>query len=210
MNTALMARTLQIHPVDPQPRLVGQVVDALRGGGVIAYPTDSGYALGCSLDNKTGLDRIRAIRQLGDTHHFTLMCRDFAQLGQFVIVDNRAFRLVKSATPGPYTFILRGTKEVPRRMLHPRKHTVGARIPDHRISQAILAELGEPLVSSTLILPGEELPMTTGWEVAEHLGHLLDAVVDADVDDAAPTTVVDLTSGTPEVLREGAGDLSRF
>jgi tRNA threonylcarbamoyl adenosine modification protein (Sua5/YciO/YrdC/YwlC family) len=204
-----MARTLEIHPVDPQPRLVGQVVDALREGGLIAYPTDSGYALGCALDNKEGLDRIRTIRQLDGTHHFTLMCRDFAQLGQFVIVDNSAFRLVKSATPGPYTFILRGTKEVPRRMLHPRKHTVGARIPDHAITQAILDELGEPLVSSTLIVPGQP-EMRAGWEVAEAIGHLVDVVVDADVEQAAPTTVVDLTSGAPEVLREGAGDVARF
>ncbi|GAA4286023.1 L-threonylcarbamoyladenylate synthase [Georgenia daeguensis] len=205
-----MARYLEIHPQDPQPRLVAQAVEVVRRGGLIAYPTDSGYAVGCALGNKEGLDRIKLMRRLDDKHHFTLVCRDFAQLGQFVIVDNAVFRLIKSATPGPYTFILRGTQEVPRRLLHPKKHTVGVRIPDHRTTQALLAELGEPLLSSTLILPGQETPMTEGWMVKEELEGLLDVIVDSDVDSSEPTTVVDLTSGTPEVLRTGAGDPSRF
>ncbi|MCK6209231.1 threonylcarbamoyl-AMP synthase [Georgenia sp. EYE_87] len=205
-----MARYLEIHPQDPQPRLVAQAVEVVRRGGLIAYPTDSGYAVGCALGNKDGLDRIKLMRRLDDKHHFTLVCRDFAQLGQFVIVDNAVFRLIKSATPGPYTFILRGTQEVPRRLLHPKKHTVGVRIPDHRTTQALLAELGEPLLSSTLIMPGQETPMTEGWMVKEELEGLLDVIVDSDVDSAEPTTVVDLTSGAPEVLRTGAGDPSRF
>lgn len=205
-----MVRYLEIHPRDPQPRLVAQAVDVVRGGGLVAYPTDSGYAVGCALGNKDGLDRIKAMRRLDDKHHFTLVCRDFSQLGQFVIVDNAVFRLIKAATPGPYTFILRGTQEVPRRLLHPKKHTVGVRIPDHRTTQALLAELGEPLLSSTLIMPGQEAPMTEGWMVKDELEGLLDVIVDSDVDNAEPTTVVDLTSGIPEVLRVGAGDPSRF
>jgi tRNA threonylcarbamoyl adenosine modification protein (Sua5/YciO/YrdC/YwlC family) len=205
-----MVRYLEIHPQDPQPRLVAQAVEVVRRGGLIAYPTDSGYAVGCALGNKDGLDRIKALRRLDDKHHFTLVCRDFAQLGQFVIVDNAVFRLIKSATPGPYTFILRGTQEVPRRRLHPKRHTVGVRIPDHHTTQALLAELGEPLLSSTLIMPGQEAPMTEGWMVKDELEGLLDVIVDSDVDSAGPTTVVDLTSGAPEVLRAGAGDPSRF
>ena len=145
-----MARYLDIHPVDPQPRLIGQAVSILREDGLIAYPTDSGYALGIQLGNREGLERIRSIRKLDDKHHFTLVCRDFAQLGQFVHVSNAVFRAVKAATPGSYTFILPATKEVPRRLLHPRKKTVGVRIPRHVVTQAILAELGEPLLSSTL------------------------------------------------------------
>ncbi|WP_043503709.1 L-threonylcarbamoyladenylate synthase [Georgenia sp. SUBG003] len=205
-----MVRYLEIHPQDPQPRLVAQAVEVIRRGGLIAYPTDSGYAVGCALGNTDGLDRIKALRRLDDKHHFTLVCRDFAQLGQFVIVDNTVFRQIKAATPGPYTFILRGTQEVPRRLLHPRKHTVGVRIPDHRTTQALLAELGEPLLSSTLIMPGRDAPMTEGWMVKDELEGLLDVIVDSDVDSAAPTTVVDLTTGAPEVLRVGAGDPSRF
>lgn len=205
-----MARYLEIHPQDPQPRLLAQVAAVVREGGLIAYPTDSGYALGCRLGSKEGLDRIRAIRRLDDRHHFTLLCHDFAQLGQLVIVDNATFRLVKAATPGPYTFILRATKEVPRMMLHPRKHTVGVRLPDHRLSQALLAELGEPLVTSTLILPGETEPMVNGWEVRDELDHLVDVVVESEVGATGPTTVVDLSSGVPEVVREGTGDTSRF
>lgn len=148
-----MASYVEIHPVDPQPRLVEKVVERLRQGDVAAIPTDSGYALVSALDNKEGLDRIRALRQVGDKHHFTMLCHNFAQLGQFVIVDNPDFRLVKSLTPGPYTFILKGTKEVPRRTLHPKKHTVGVRIPDHKITQALVQEMGEPLLASSLICP---------------------------------------------------------
>jgi len=205
-----MARLVELHPQDPQPRRLGQVVDVLRGGGLIAYPTDSGYALGARLGSKDALDRIREIRRLDDKHHFTLMCATLAQAGTFVILDNRDFRLVKSLTPGPYTFIVKATKEVPRMMLQPRKLTVGVRVPDHRVALAILGELGEPMLTSTLILPGSEEPMSEGWVVDDEIGRLLDVVVDAPVTSVEPTTVVDLTSGAPEVVREGAGDVSRF
>ncbi|MFL6174061.1 MAG: L-threonylcarbamoyladenylate synthase [Marmoricola sp.] len=205
-----MARFLDIHPVDPQPRLIGQAVALLREDGLIAYPTDSGYALGTQLGNREGLDRIRTIRQLDDKHHFTLMCRDFAQLGQLVHIDNAAFRAIKAATPGPYTFILPATAEVPKRLMHPKKRTVGVRIPDNTLVQALLSELGEPILSSTLILPGETEPMTEGWIVQEELGQLLDAVIDSGECGSSSTTVVDFTSGSPEITRYGAGDTSRF
>lgn len=205
-----MARYIDVHPDNPQPRRLAQAVAVLREGGVIAYPTDSGYALGVALDNAAGLDRIRAVRQLDERHHFTLMCRDFAQLGSLVHVDNSVFRSIRSATPGPFTFILPATREVPRRMQHPKKRTVGVRIPDHRVAQALLAELGEPLVSSTLLLPGHEQPETDGWQIKETLDHQLDAVLDAGEVLAEPSTVVDFSSGEPVVTRYGAGDASRF
>ena len=206
-----MARYLDLHPVAPPPRLVGQVVAALRDdGALIAYPTDSGYALGCRVGNRDGRDRILKLRGLDDRHHFTLVCADFGQLGQLVHVDNAAFRTIRSCTPGPYTFILPGTPEVPRRLLHPKKKTVGVRIPDHRVVSAILAELGEPLLSSSLILPGEAEPRTLGWEIKEDLEHQVDIVIAAGETPAAPTTVVDFSDGAPEVLRHGAGDTSRF
>lgn len=205
-----MARLLDVHPVDPQPRAIRAAVDVLRDGGLIAYPTDSGYALGASLGNQDAKDRIRDIRQLDDKHHYTLVCKDFAQLGHVVIVDNAVFRAIKAATPGPYTFILPATKEVPRKLLHARKKTVGVRIPGTPVVQALLAELGEPLVSSTLILPGEEDPMTEGWLVKEELDHSVDLILDAGDCLGEPTTVVDYSSGAPEVVRVGAGDPSRF
>lgn len=205
-----MARYLDVHPVDPQPRLIGQAVSILREDGLLAYPTDSGYALGIQLGNRDGLDRIRTIRQLDDKHHFTLVCRDFAQLGQLVHIDNAAFRAIKAATPGPYTFILPATGEVPKRLMHPKKKTVGVRIPDNAVVQALLAELGEPMLSSTLLLPGETEPMTEGWLVKDELDQLLDAVIDSGECGSLPTTVVDFTSGAPEVTRYGAGDTARF
>ncbi|SCE69359.1 tRNA threonylcarbamoyl adenosine modification protein, Sua5/YciO/YrdC/YwlC family [Micromonospora coriariae] len=205
-----MARYYDVHPENPQPRIIGQVADLIRGGGLVAYPTDSCYALGIQLGNQDGLDRIRQIRHLDDRHHFTLVCRDFAQLGQFVQISNSVFRLVKASTPGSYTFILPATREVPRRMLHPRKRTVGVRVPRHTVTQALLAELGEPLVSSTLALPGDDEPMTQGWEIKERLDHQLDAVVGAGDCGKEPTTVVDLSGSEPEILRRGAGDVSRF
>jgi tRNA threonylcarbamoyl adenosine modification protein (Sua5/YciO/YrdC/YwlC family) len=174
-----MARYFDVHPVNPQPRAIGQVADIVRAGGLVAYPTDSGYALGCRLGNRDGLERIRALRQLGEKHHFTLVCSAFGQLGQYVQMDNDVFRAVKAATPGPYTFILKATREAPKVMLHPKKKTVGVRIPDHTTALALLAELGEPLMSSSLILPGHEEPMTDGWTVSDELGHLLDAVLDS-------------------------------
>lgn len=205
-----MARYYDVHPENPQPRVIGQVADLIRGGGLVAYPTDSCYALGIQLGNRDGLDRIREIRHLDDRHHFTLVCRDFAQLGQFVRISNAVFRLVKASTPGSYTFILPATKEVPRRMLHPKKRTVGVRVPRHTVTQALLAELAEPLVSSTLVLPGDEEPMTQGWEIKERLDHQLDAVLDAGECGSEPTSVIDLSGPEPEILRRGAGDVSRF
>jgi tRNA threonylcarbamoyl adenosine modification protein (Sua5/YciO/YrdC/YwlC family) len=205
-----VARFVDVHPENPQPRLVRQVADALRDDQLIAYPTDSGYALGSRLGNRDGRDRIVRIRGLDDKHHFTLMCRDFSQLGQFVHVENSSFRAIKAATPGPYTFILPATSEVPRRLMHAKKRTVGVRIPEHTFVQALLEELGEPLLTSTLILPGEEEARTLGWEIKEELDHLVDLVVEAGETPAQPTTVVDWSAGAPEVVRRGAGDPDRF
>ena len=205
-----MARYVEMHPQDPQPRALAQVVSLLADDALIAYPTDSGYAFGARLDSHTAADRIRQIRRLDDKHHFTLVCADFAQLGQFVLLDNSQFRAIKASTPGPYTFILPATKEVPRRLAHPKKRTVGVRIPDHAVTQALLRALGEPLLSSTLLLPGQEEPMTDGWLVKEELDHLVDVVIDAGETPHEPTTVVDWSAGYPEVVRLGAGDPSRF
>ena len=206
-----MARFLDVHPDNPQPRLLEQVVTALRDDdALIAYPTDSGYALGCRIGNRDGRDRILRLRGLDDRHHFTLMCRDFSQMGQFVHVDNSAFRTIKSATPGPYTFILPATPEVPRRLLHPRKRTVGVRIPDHVFDQALLETLGEAMLTSSLILPGEDEPRTMGWEIKEELDNQVDIVIEAGETPAEPTTVIDWSEGMPEVLRVGAGDPARF
>ncbi|TGN75376.1 threonylcarbamoyl-AMP synthase [Streptomyces griseoluteus] len=199
-----------MHPDNPQPRAVAQIADAVRSGSLIAYPTDSCYALGCKLGSKEGMERIRSIRKLDDRHHFTLMCQNFAQLGQFVRIDNDVFRAVKAATPGSYTFILPATREVPRMLLHPKKRTVGVRIPDHVVTQALLAELGEPLVSSTLLLPDEEEPLTQGWEIKDRLDHVVDVVVDSGECGTEPTTVVDFSSGEAEIVRVGAGDPARF
>lgn len=205
-----MARLVDIHPVDPQPRLVGQVVAALQDGALIAYPTDSGYALGCRVGQHDGTERIRQVRRLDAKHHFTLVCCDFGQLGQLVRLDNSAFRAIKAATPGPYTFILPATSEVPRRLAHPKKKTVGVRIPDSRVVQALLRELGEPLLSSTLILPDQSEPMTQAWEVSEALDRTVDLIVDSGDVLAEPTTVVDWSAGYPEVVRVGAGDPTPF
>lgn len=201
---------LEVHPVDPQPRLIRQAADVVRDGGLIAYPTDSGYALGCQLGNAAALDRIRRIRDLDSKHHFTLVCQDFSQLSQFVRVSNSAFRIVKASSPGSYTFILPATREVPRRLMHPKKHTVGVRIPPNPVAQALVAELGEPLISSTLMLPGEDLPLFNGADVRDRLEHDLDAIVDSGDSGMEPTTVVDLSEGEPVVVRVGAGDPSRF
>lgn len=205
-----MAKYVDVHPVDPQPRAIRQVADIVRAGGLIAYPTDSCYALGCSLDNRAGRDRIVSIRRLDDRHHFTVVCRDFAQLGQFAHLDNVVFRSVKAATPGSYTFILPATREVPRRLQHAKKKTIGVRIPQHRVAQALLAELGEPLLSSTLLLPDHDEPMTDGWEIKDRLDHELDAVVDSGECGLEPTTVVDFSDDIPEVVRVGAGDPAPF
>jgi tRNA threonylcarbamoyl adenosine modification protein (Sua5/YciO/YrdC/YwlC family) len=205
-----VARYLELHPDNPQPRRLDQIADALRDDALIAYPTDSGYALGCRIGNRDGRDRILRIRGLDDKHHFTLVCKDFSQLGHFVHVDNSAFRAIKAATPGPYTFILPATPEVPRRLLHPRKRTVGVRIPDHRVVHALLETFGEPLLTSTLILPDEEEPRTSGWEIKEELDHQVDVVIEAGETPTEPTTVVDWSQGQPEILRRAAGDPDRF
>ncbi len=205
-----MARYYDVHPDNPQRRTIGKVVDLLRQDGLIAYPTDSCFALGIQLGNQKGMDRIRSIRRLDDKHHFTLMCQDFAQLGQFVHINNAVFRALKAATPGPYTFILPAARDVPRRLLHPKKKTVGIRIPQHVFTQDLLAALGEPLLSSTLLLPDEEDPLTQGWEIKDRLDHVLDAVIDSGDCGVEPTTVVDFSSGEPEIVRRGAGDTERF
>ena len=205
-----MARYVDIHPQDPQPRLVAQVTEMLRDDALIAYPTDSSYAFGCSLDSHTGADRIRRIRHLNDKHHFTLVCADFAQLGQFVRLDNSAFRAIKASTPGAYTFILPATKEVPRRFAHEKKKTVGVRIPDNPVALALVRALGTPLLSSTLVLPDSENQPTDGWQIKEELEHVVDVVVDGGDCGTEPTTVVDWSSGAPEVVRVGLGDPSRF
>lgn len=205
-----MARYIDIHPDNPQPRVIDQLVGLLKDDKLIALPTDSGYALVSRLDNHEGKDRILSIRGLDEKHHFTLLCKDFSQLGTFVHVDNSVFRAVKGVTPGPYTFILEATKEVPRRLMHARKKTVGVRIPDHAIVHALVEAMGEPLMASTLILPGESEPRSMGWDIKEELDHLVDAVVEAGECPAVPTTVVDFSEGEPEVLRVGAGDVTRF
>jgi tRNA threonylcarbamoyl adenosine modification protein (Sua5/YciO/YrdC/YwlC family) len=205
-----MARYVDVHPQDPQPRRIAQVVDMLRDDALIAYPTDSCYALGCRLENPQGTERIRRIRGLDERHHFTLVCADFSQLGQLVQLSNAAFRAVKAATPGPYTFILPATREVPRRLAHPKKRTVGVRMPDHPVVRALLRHHGEPLLSSTLLMPDAEMPMTDGWQIKEDLDNVVDAVIDAGDCGTEPTTVVDWSEGHPVVERVGAGDPARF
>ena len=205
-----MARYLDVHPDNPQPRAVQQVVKLLRDDGLVAYPTDSCYALGVQLGNRDGIERIKRIRHLDDKHDFTLVCQDFAQLGQFVYVDNDVFRAIKAATPGSYTFILPATKEVPRRLMNPKKKTVGVRIPAHTVTQALVAELGEPIVSSTLLLPDHNEPLTQGWEIKEELDNVVDAVLDSGECGTVPTTVIDFSQGDPQIIRVGAGDPTRF
>jgi tRNA threonylcarbamoyl adenosine modification protein (Sua5/YciO/YrdC/YwlC family) len=205
-----MARYFDVHPENPQARSIAQAADIVREGGLIAYPTDSCFALGCAMGNVHGLQRIRDIRHLDDRHHFTLVCADFAQLGQYVQVSTAMFRTVKASTPGSYTFILPASREVPRKLQNPKKMTVGVRIPKHTVVQALLTELGEPIVSSTLLLPDEPEPMTVGWEIKELLDHLVDAVIDSGDCGVEPTTVVDLSGEEPVIIRVGAGDPTRF
>ena len=205
-----MARYLDVHPDNPQPRAIAQVVALLEDGGLVAYPTDSGYALSAQLGNAEAKERIARIRHLDAKHHYTIVCADFGQLGELVILDNPTFRAVKAATPGGYTFILPATSQVPRRLLHPKKRTIGVRIPDHPVTHALLTELGEPMLTSTLLLPGQEAPMTDGWTVKEELDHQVDVVVDSGECGDLPTTVVDFSAGHPEIVRVGAGDPSQF
>ena len=205
-----MARYLVIHPDDPQPRLVSQAAEVVRAGGVVAIPTDSCYALGCRLGDKEAVERIRQIRAVDERHHLTLMCRDLSEIAQFARVDNTQYRLLKATTPGSYTFILEGTKELPRRVLHPKRKTIGLRIPAHKVALALLAELGEPLLTSTLMLPGDEEPLTEGWEIQERLDDQIELILDAGHCGTEPTTVIDLTGRAPELIRSGRGSLAPF
>lgn len=205
-----MSQFFKIHPDNPQARLINNAVGLIKSGAVIAYPTDSAYALGCHLEDKKALDRIRQIRRVDNKHNFTLMCRDLSEISIYAKVDNASYRMLNHCTPGPYTFILPGTREVPRRLLHPKKKTIGLRIPDNKIILALLEALGEPLMSSTLILPGETNPMTDAEDIRDTLEHQLDLVVDGGHCGVEPTTVVDMTGGSPVVAREGRGDMSPF
>lgn len=205
-----MARYLSIHPDDPQPRLIAQVAEVLREGGVVTFPTDSCYALGCCLGDKEAVERIRRIRNVDERHHLTLMCRDLSEIAQFARVDNAQYRLLKATTPGSYVFILEGTKELPRRVLHPKRKTIGLRVPAHTVAQALLAELGEPLLTSTLMLPGDENPLTEGWEIQDRLDDHLELILDGGFCGTEPTTVIDLTSLPPVLVRAGRGTLLPF
>ncbi len=205
-----MAQFFSIHPEDPQPRLLRRAADIVRAGGVIVYPTDSCYALGCRLGDKDAMERIRAIRQLDTRHHFALVCRDLAELALYAVVDNHQFRVIKAATPGSYTLILKATREVPKRLRHPSRRTIGLRLPDHKVARALLAELGEPLLSSTLLLPGDELPLNDGQAIRERLERQVDLILECGSCGIVPTTVVDLTGPAPVVTRRGRGGLQPF
>lgn len=205
-----MSQYFQIHPQNPQARLIQQAVAILQRGGVIAYPTDSAYALGCHLGDKAALERIRRIRKLDDNHNFTLVCRDLSELGTYARVDNAAYRLIRNHTPGPYTFILKATDEVPRRLLHPKRRTIGLRVPENPIALALLESLGEPLMSVTLLLPGEDMPMTDPETIRERLEHDLDLVIDGGACATELTSVVDLADDVPRVIRVGRGDVAAF
>ena len=205
-----MAQFFAIHPDNPQPRLIQQAVDIVRSGGVSVIPTDSGYALACALENKRGVDVIRQIRRLDDKHNFTLLCRDLSEIATYARVENQIYRLLKAHTPGAYTFILDATREVPRRLLHPKRKQIGIRVPNNVIALDILQALGEPLMTSTLILPDESLPLTDPYDINESLGHQLDLVIDGGFCGFEGTSVIDLTEDVPQITRVGAGDVSAF
>lgn len=205
-----MSQFFQIHPDNPQPRLINQAVDILNQGGVVVYPTDCGYALGCHLGDKTAMERIKRIRQLDDKHNFTLVCRDLSEISTYAKVDNRNYRLLKTYTPGAYTFILKATSEVPRRLLHPKRRRIGIRVPDSLIARAIVEGLGEPIMSTSLILPGEALPLTDPYEIRQLLEHQVDLVIDGGYCGLEPTTVVSLVDEVPELIRAGAGAVDDF
>lgn len=205
-----MTQIFRIHPETPQKRLIKQAADRLRAGEVIVYPTDAAYAVGCALENKRGLERIIQLRQLGEKHNFTILCCDLSQLANYARVDNWVFRLLKANTPGPYTFILQATNDVPRRLLHPKRKTVGLRVPDNAIVQSLLEEMGEPIMSTTLLLPGDEFPMTDPEEIYDRVGKLVDLIIDGGWGEMETTTVVDLVDSAPVVLREGKGDTKPF
>jgi len=203
-----VANLIEIHPTDPQSRRVEEIVQIIREGGLIAYPTDSSYAFGCHIGDKRAIDRIHRIRRTNRKHNFTLVCSDLSEISTYARVDNWAYRLIKSMTPGPYTFILPATREVPKRLQNPKRRTIGLRVPDHALAHAMLESLGEPVMSSTLTLPGDDMPLTDPVEIEERIGHQIDAIVDAGPTGIEPTSVLDLTSGVVEVLREGRGDVS--
>ena len=203
-----MARVIDIHPSDPQPRRIAEVVATIRGGGLVAYPTDSSYAFGCHIGDKRAMDRIRRIRRTDKNHNFTLVCSDLSEISLYARFDNWAYRLMKSMTPGPYTFILQATREVPKRLQNPRRRTIGLRVPDHPIVHAMLDALGEPIMSSTLTLPGDDLPLTDVVEIEERIGHQIELIIDGGPTGVEPTSVIDLSGGSVEVLRKGRGDVS--
>jgi tRNA threonylcarbamoyl adenosine modification protein (Sua5/YciO/YrdC/YwlC family) len=203
-----LSQFFALHPANPEPRLIRRAVDIIRGGGVIAYPTDSCYALGCQIGDKAALERVRRIRQADRNHHFTLVCRSVGESARFARIDTPHFRLLKACTPGPYTFLLPATRETPRRLQHERRRTIGIRVPDHPVPQMLLAELAEPLMSSTLILAGDALPLTDAREIRTRLEHDIDAVLDGGNCGVEPTTVVDLAVSPPAVVRRGKGDLA--
>lgn len=205
-----MAQYLSIHPEDPQARLLNTAAGIIRNGGLLAFPTDSCYALGCHLGDKAAVERIRVIRGVDDRHHLTLMCRDLSEIAQFARVDNAQYRLLKATTPGSYTFILEGTRELPRRVLHPKRKTIGLRVPAHPVALALLEQLGEPLLTSTLMLPGDEFPLTEGWEIQDRLDDHLELILDGGHCGTEPTTVVDLTGALPVLVRTGRGPLAPF
>lgn len=205
-----MAQLFEIHPQDPQLRLVRRAAEIMRGGGVIVYPTDSCYALGCHLGDKDAIERIRRIRDADRHHQFTLVCRDLSEIARYARVDNSQYRLLRKYTPGPYTFLLQATRETPKRLQNPKRRTIGIRVPDHAVPQALLAELGEPIMSSTLLLPGDELPLTNAGEIRDRLEHVIDAVLDAGNCGLEPTTVVDLAGEAPRIIRRGRGDTRPF
>ncbi|MCP4467442.1 MAG: threonylcarbamoyl-AMP synthase [Halieaceae bacterium] len=205
-----MSQFFQIHAETPQARLVRQAADIVRGGGVVVYPTDSAYALGCHIGDKMALDRIRRIRKLDEKHNFTLVCRDLSEIATYAKVNNAAYRLLRQTTPGPFTFILKATSEVPRRLMHPKRKTVGIRVPENAIAAALLADLGEPLMSVTLIMPGDEYPLVDPYDIRQYLEHDVDLVIDGGYCGMEPTTVVDLADEVPAVLRQGKGDSAQF
>jgi tRNA threonylcarbamoyl adenosine modification protein (Sua5/YciO/YrdC/YwlC family) len=203
-----VARLIEVHPDNPQPRRVAEIVETIRDGGLIAYPTDSSYAFGCHIGDKRAMDRIRRIRRTDKSHNFTLVCSDLSEIGTYARVDNWAYRMLKAMTPGPYTFILPATREVPKRLQHPKRRTIGLRVPDHVLVRAVLEALGEPIMSSTLLLPGDDLPLTDPYDIEERIGHVIDLIIDAGPTGIEPTSVIDLSQGTVEVLRVGRGDVS--
>ena len=203
-----MARLIEVHPDNPQPRRVAEIVETIREGGLIAYPTDSSYAFGCHIGDKRAMDRIRRIRRTDKNHNFTLVCSDLSEISTYARVDNWAYRMLKAMTPGPYTFILPATREVPKRLQHPKRRTIGLRVPDHALVRAVLDALGEPIMSSTLSLPGDDLPLTDPHEIEDRIGHEIDLIIDAGATGIEPTSVLDLSEDTVEVLRVGRGDVS--